>query len=107
MAMSSRLIAISAAGLLIAGCQSVANKNIGSEDPAMGEAVKYNAAVQVINPDPVYPEDGAQPGDSGEKGAKAVERYRNDEVNARHRTEANANKSGSLSTTSGSGGGPR
>jgi hypothetical protein len=99
MAMSSRLIVLTAGALLLAGCQSVRDKNIGSEDPAWGEAVKYNAAVQTINPAPVYPEDSAQPGDNGEKGAKAVQRYRNDEVNARHKAEANSAKSGALSTT--------
>lgn len=106
--MSSRFTVIVAGVLLLGACTSTANKNIGSEDPAFGEAVKFNAAMQTINPDPVYPEDGAQPGDNGEKGAKAVKRYRNDEVNARHRTEANASRSGGLSTTQGAtGGGPR
>jgi hypothetical protein len=33
-------------------------------------------AVQTIDPDPVYDEDGAKPGDSGEHAAKATERYR-------------------------------
>ncbi len=45
-------------------------------DPGMGEALRYDMAIQTENPDPVYPEDGAQPGDSGEKGAKAVKAYR-------------------------------
>ena len=33
-------------------------------------------AIQTIDPDPVYPEDGAKPGDHGEKAQKATERYR-------------------------------
>ena len=45
-------------------------------DPGMGEALRYDMAIQTVNPDPVYPEDGAQPGGSGEKGAKAVKAYR-------------------------------
>ena len=45
-------------------------------DPGLGEAVKYDMAIQTVNPDPVYPEDGAQPGDNGEKGATAVKNYR-------------------------------
>ena len=96
--MSSRLVVIAAGALLLSACTSTTNKKIGSEDPAFGEAVKFNAAMQTINPDPVYPEDGAQPGDNGDKGAKAVKRYRNDEVNARHKTEANTRSSSALST---------
>ena len=45
-------------------------------DAGLGEAVRYDMAIQTVNPDPVYPDDGAQPGDSGEKGADAVKRYR-------------------------------
>ena len=45
-------------------------------DPGMGEALRYDMAIQTVNPDPVYQEDGAQPGDNGEKGAKAVKAYR-------------------------------
>ena len=63
--------------LLVAGC---VNEPIGQRDAGFGEAVKYNAAVQTINPDPVYAEGGALPGDSGDRAAKAVERYREGEV---------------------------
>jgi hypothetical protein len=77
--MSSKLLPIAAAALALAGCNTV-NKNIGQEDPALGEAVKYNAAVQIINPEPVYPAGSAQVGDSGVKGAAAVKRYRTDSV---------------------------
>ena len=45
-------------------------------DPGLGEALRYDMAIQTVNPDPVYPEGGAQPGDNGEKGAKAVKAYR-------------------------------
>jgi hypothetical protein len=51
-------------------------------DPGFGETVKYAAAVQTIDPDPVYAPDGAQPGDNGDKGAHAVKRYRTDAVKA-------------------------
>jgi hypothetical protein len=101
--MSSKAIAAAAAALLVAGCSTV-NKPIGVEDPGFGEAVKFDAAMQIINPDPVYPEDSAQPGDSGKKGADAVKRYREDKVNARHKSEASTQSRG-LSTTSGTGGG--
>ena len=49
-------------------------------DPGLGEALRYDMAIQTVNPDPVYPEDGAQPGDNGEKGAKAVKNYRSGET---------------------------
>ena len=65
--------------LALSGCNT-ANQNIGSEDPGLGEAVRYNAAIQTINPDPVYSPGGAMPGDNGDKGAKAVKRYRTDSV---------------------------
>ena len=62
-------------GAALSGCNTV-NQNIGSEDPSLGETVKYNAAIQTINPDPVYAPGGAMPGDSGDRGAKAVKAYR-------------------------------
>jgi hypothetical protein len=65
--------------LALAGCDTLNQNNI-SPDPAFGEATKYNAAVQTIDPVPVYSEDGSQPGDSGAKGAAAVKRYRTDTV---------------------------
>ena len=77
--MSSRVLLVAVCGLVLAGCNTV-HKNIGTEDPALGEAVRYNAAIQTINPDPVYPAGSAQPGDSGVKGAAAVKRYRTDAV---------------------------
>jgi len=77
--MSSRLLLIAAAGLTLGACSTM-NKNIGQEDPALGETVKYNAALQTVNPDPLYPPGSAQPGDNGAKGAAAVKRYRTDAV---------------------------
>ena len=76
--MSSRFLCAILPIFVVAGCNTT--KNIGQEDPALGEAVKYNAAVQTVNPDPVYPAGAAQPGDSGVKGAAAVKRYRTDAV---------------------------
>ena len=105
--MSSKRVMIAAVGCMALGACNTMNKNIGQEDPYLGEAVRYNAAVQTINPDPVYAADAAQPGDNGEKGADAVKRYRNDEVNSRHQSAAQ--ETSSMSTTRGtsSGGGPR
>ena len=77
--MSSKLVVTAAAALALGACNTV-NKNIGMEDPALGEAVKYNAAIQTVNPDPVHGPNAAQPGDSGVKGAAAVKRYRTDAV---------------------------
>lgn len=51
-------------------------------DPGFGEAVRYDMAVQTIDPDPQYPEGSAQPGASGVKGQKAHERYRKGETKA-------------------------
>ena len=90
--MSSRLLAISLATLGLCACSTV-NKNIGQEDPGMGEAVKYDAALQTINPAPVYGPGGAQPGDNGDSGAQAVKRYRSGLVKALE----------TIGTTSGSG----
>ena len=61
--LSSSIIALSAAS-----CAPV--------DPGFGEAVKYDTAIQTIDPDPVYPADALQPGYHGEKAQKATERYR-------------------------------
>ena len=73
--MSFKLLLIAAGSMVLAGCGTM-NKNIGQEDPGFGEAVKYNAAIQTINPAPVYAANGAQPGDNGDHGAQAVKRYR-------------------------------
>ena len=89
MRFEAKLIIPAAALLATAGCTAV--------DPGMGEALRYDMAVQTVNPDPVYPEGGAQPGDSGVKGAEAVKAYRKGETKAL-RIE---------SSTSGGGSGPR
>ena len=88
--MSSRKLTISALGaiaFMLTACNTW-NRHIGDEDPYFGEAAKYNAAVQTINPEPVYAEGGAQPGDNGDRAAQAVKRYRTDKVNARHDQDA-------------------
>ena len=78
---SKRALLIAAACLALAACNTTYS-HIGDEDPAFGEAVKYNSAIQTINPTPVYAANGAQPGDSGVKGQAAVKRYRTDSVKA-------------------------
>jgi hypothetical protein len=105
MVMRSRLIAVGAGTLLVAGCaQNLANRHIGDEDPALGEAVRYNAAVQTLNPEPVYAENSAIPGGNADRGAQAIRRYRTDQANARHKAEANSSRSSALSTTQGTAG---
>ena len=103
--MSSKLlIAVLGFGALTA-CNTV-NKNIATEDPYIGEAVAYDTAVQVINPDPVYPEDGAKPGDNGDRAARTMKQYREGRALQHHNTES---KQGSAISTTGSqgGGGPQ
>lgn len=78
--MSSKLILTGAFALALCGCRTGYTKHIGDEDPGSGETVKYNAAAQIINPDPVYPPGGAQPGSNGARAAAALKRYRTDEV---------------------------
>ena len=106
--MSSRILLLAIGCLALGGCMT-AYTHIGDEDPLQGEAVRYNAAVQTINPDPVYAEGGMQPGELGAKGTAAVNRYRTDKVNDRHTKEVNAARASTLSTTEGvsSGGGPQ
>jgi hypothetical protein len=99
MAMSCKLLTAALAACALAACGTV-NKDIRTEDPAFGEAVKYDAAIQVINPMPVYPEGAAQPGDSGVKGAEAVKRYRTDQVKQVETMQTTAGGSGSGSSGS-------
>ena len=89
MGMSSRTKLIISTPLLVAlvACAPV--------DHGMGEAVKYNALAQTINPDPVYVPGGAQAGDNGVKGQKATERYRKDAVKAIERETTASGSSGS------------
>jgi hypothetical protein len=64
------------AKMLIIGFASFAAVGCAPVDPGFGEALKYDMAIQTVDPEPVYPENGAKPGDSGEHGAKATDRYR-------------------------------
>jgi len=98
--MSSRLLIAAPAALLLLSACEVVHPGSKSLDPGMGEAVKWNAAVQTINPDPVYGPDGAQPGDSGVKAAEAVKRYRTDAVK-------DVQAQTTTTQQSGSGSGPR
>jgi len=99
--MSFRLLAATAALAMLSGCAALHQPppQAGSLDSGLGEATKYNAAVQTIDPDPVYTAEDAQPGDHGEKGANAVKRYRTDQV--KDTVPANATRRGGAAGGSG------
>jgi hypothetical protein len=71
------LVALASAGL--AACNT-AQTHIGDESAVLGEAFAYDAAIQTINPAPVYGPNAAQPGSNGDVGASAVKRYRSGQV---------------------------
>ena len=48
--------------------------------PQFGEAVKYDMAIQTIDPDPVYPAGSAEAGPTGDAARAAAERYRKGSV---------------------------
>ena len=68
--MRSKAILLSTGAVLFAaaGCTPV--------DPGFGEAVRYDMAIQTVDPDPQYAADAAKPGDNGEHAQKATDRYR-------------------------------
>ena len=85
------------AKLMLAGATAVAIVALGAcapVDPGYGEALRYDMAIQTVDPDPVYPEDGAKPGDSGEHAAKATDRYRKGQTKAIRRESASGGASG-------------
>lgn len=82
--------------LLLGGCL---NEPISSRDAGLGEAFKYDMAIQTINPEPVYPPSAAKPGSNGDVGAQAVERYREGKV-----TPVQSETTGGSSGSGGSGG---
>ena len=71
------LVVVSSA--MASGCNTY-NSVSQSRDPGFGEALKYDMAIQTIDPAPVYGPEDAKPGDHGEKGAAAVDRYRKGSV---------------------------
>jgi hypothetical protein len=79
--MSFKLLLIGGASVALAACNTKYT-HIGDEDPALGEAVAYDKAIQTVNPAPVYAADSAQPGANGQVGAAAVQRYRTDKTKA-------------------------
>jgi predicted small secreted protein len=100
--MCSKRLWIAVVGSLALAACNTAQTHIGDEDSALGEAVAYDKAIQIINPAPVYAANGAQPGSNGEVGSKAVERYRTDKVKQVEQMQTTTGSSGG-----GSGSGPR
>jgi hypothetical protein len=62
--------------LILAGAILAGTAACTPVDPGFGEAVRYDEAIQTVDPDPVYPADSLKPGYFGEKAQKATERYR-------------------------------
>ena len=74
--------------MLVAGCDTV-HPN-GSVDPGFGETARYNAALQIIDPDPQVAANAAQPGANGAVGAAAAKRYRTDTVKPVERVQTSS-----------------
>lgn len=87
--MRSRMLMISAGAALVSACETT------PVDPGFGEAVRYDMAIQTINPDPVYPPGSAQPGSLGTVGAAAAERYRKGTVKAVEKVGTTSSSTGS------------
>ncbi len=85
--------------LLLAACNT-AQTHLGDEDASFGEAVKYDQAIQTVNPDPVAGRGAAEPGGSGVKGQAAVKRYRTDAVKQVEAAQTTSSTSGSGGSTS-------
>ena len=94
--MSSKLMILSGAALALAGCSHIDPKT-GSVDRQFGEAIAWNKAVQVVNPDPVYTADATKPGSDGEKAAAATKRYRTDAVKEVERVATSTSSTGGSS----------
>lgn len=103
---SKRLWNVVMASAMLAGC-STWNSHYGDEDPGLGEAPKYDAAIQTINPAPVYAADSAQPGSSGAHGAAAVKRYRTGAVIQPQPAETTSGGSSGSGSGMSSGSGPQ
>jgi hypothetical protein len=100
--MSYKLLALTVpAALLLASCDTV-NTKTGAMAAGFGEAVKYDNAIQTINPEPVYAQGAAQPGSNGELQANAVKAYRTGKVKP---VQTESAMSGTGSGSGGSGGG--
>ena len=85
--------ALAIAALSCAACTPV--------DYGLGEAVKYDMALQTIDPDPVYAPGSTEPGTSGTTNAEAAKRYRTDTVKPVVLTDTTMVSAGGSGTSSG------
>ena len=81
-----RLVGIAALAAALGACSPV--------DLSLGEAVKYDQAIQTINPDPIYPPGSALPGASGTHAVTAAKAYRLGTVKPVERISASSGASG-------------
>ena len=86
-------VAIAALCLSATACTAV--------DPGLGEALKYDMALQTIDPDPIYPPGSAEPGTSGTTNAEAAKRYRTDAVKPVQVTTTTTSSTGGAGASSG------
>ncbi len=63
--------------ILTAGLALCAEGGCTPIDVGMGDSLKHNYALQIVDPDPLYDDDATS---DGEPAAGAVERYRTDKV---------------------------
>ena len=81
----NRAASLGLGALTLAACAPFGSEQThGAFDaaPAFGEAVKYNAAVQTVNPDPIYAPGSPEAGTNGDAARAAAERYRKGTVKA-------------------------
>jgi hypothetical protein len=95
-----RSLAFGFAAVSMSGCASL-DPVTGSVDRHFGEAVAWNKAVHIVNPDPIHAADGAKPGANGAVAAAAARRYRTDQV----KPVETVGTTSAVSGGSGSGGG--
>jgi hypothetical protein len=92
---SSRLILVGLAAATLGACAPDGSYTPYAMPPsAFGEALKYDMAVQTIDPDPVYPAGAAEAGTNGDAARAAAERYRKGQVKAVERESTTQTTSG-------------
>ena len=89
--------------LLLGGCATDGTGSLASASDNFGEANRQTMMAQVIDPTPEY--DTAAPAGNGEQAAKAVERYRKDQVKKPERVKTTNAGLGTGGGGSGSGSG--
>lgn len=86
-----RALAALAGLLALSGCGG-ADSGLASTGPAFGEAVRQTFAAQVVDPAPQYAD--AEPVTSGNRAARAIERYDTDKVKQPDRTATSSLSTG-------------